>query len=53
VAVDRVFDGDLKKRFKPRNADALLLSEVDDKTATQNVFFWSGESYDHAQLDYQ
>lgn len=53
VAVDRVFDSDLKKRFKPRNADALLLSEVDDKAATQNVFFWSGESYDHAQVDYQ
>ena len=53
VAIDRVFDSDLKKRFKPKNAEALLLSQVDEKDATQNVFLWTGDSYEHAQVDYQ
>src|SRR6266702_1666504 len=42
VAVDRVFDSDLKKRFRPKGSDGILLAFADDKTATQNVFFWAG-----------
>ena len=53
VVVDRIFDSDLKKRFRPKNGDAVLLAATDDKMSTQNVFFWTGESYDHAQVDYQ
>jgi hypothetical protein len=52
VAVDRVFDGDLRKKFRPKGSDGILLAFVDDKTPTQNVFFWTGESYDHAQVDF-
>ena len=52
VAVDRVFDSDLRKRFRPKGSDGILLAFVDDKTATQNVFFWTGDSYDHAQVDF-
>lgn len=52
VAVDRVFDSDLRKRFRPKGSDAILLSYTDDKQATQNVFFWTAESYDHAQVDF-
>ena len=53
VAIERVFDSELRKRFKPRATDAVLLGIVDDKGATQNVFYWSGETYDHAQVDFQ
>ena len=52
VAVDRVFDADLRKKFRPKGSDGILLAFVDDKTPTQNVFFWTGESYDHAQVDF-
>jgi hypothetical protein len=52
VAVDRVFDSALKKQFRPKGSDAVLLAFADDKTASQNVFFWKGDSYDHAQVDY-
>jgi hypothetical protein len=52
VAVDRVFDSGLKKKFRPKGSDAILLAFVDDKAPTQNVFFWTGESYDHAQVDF-
>jgi hypothetical protein len=52
VAVDRVFDSDLKKKFRPKGSDGILLAYVDDKIPTQNVFFWTGESYDHAQVDF-
>jgi len=52
VAVDRIFDSTLKKQFRPKANDAILLSAVDDKSSTQNVFFWKGDSYDHAQVDY-
>jgi hypothetical protein len=53
VAVERVLDSDLKKRFKPKSSDAVLLSSVDDRASIQNAFFWTGDSYDHAQVDYQ
>ena len=52
VAVDRVFDSDLKKRFRPKGADAVLLAAIDERTPTQNVFYWTGDSYDHAQVDF-
>jgi hypothetical protein len=52
VAVDRVFDNDLKKRFRPKGADAVLLAAIDERTPTQNVFYWTGDSYDHAQVDF-
>jgi hypothetical protein len=52
VAIDRVFDKDLKKQFRPKTGDAVLMAVVDDKTSAQNVFFWTGEAYDHAQVDY-
>jgi hypothetical protein len=52
VAVDRVFDSDLRKKFRPKGSDGILLAFVDDKTPTQNVFFWTGDSYDHAQVDF-
>jgi hypothetical protein len=52
VAVDRVFDSGLKKRFRPKANDAILLAYADDKSASQNVFYWKGESYDHAQIDF-
>jgi hypothetical protein len=52
LPVDRVFDSDLRKRFKPRTTDTVLLGIVDDKGTTQNVFYWTGESYDHAQVDF-
>jgi hypothetical protein len=52
VAVDRIFDSDLKKRFRPRGSDAISLTLVDDKTTPPTVFFWTGDSYDHAQLDF-
>jgi hypothetical protein len=52
VAVDRVFDSTLRKQFRPKGNDAILLDYADDKAATQNVFFWKGDSYDHAQVDF-
>ncbi len=52
VAVDRVFDSDLKKRFRPKGSDGILLAFADDKISTQNVFFWTGDSYEHAQVDF-
>jgi len=52
VAVDRVFDSALKKKYRPKYNDGLLMSAVDDKGTTQNVYYWTGESYDHAQVDY-
>jgi hypothetical protein len=52
LAVDRVFDSDLRKKFRPKGSDGILLAFVNDKTSTQNVFFWTGDSYDHAQVDF-
>ena len=52
VAVDRVFDSGLKKQFRPKENDAILLAYADDKSASQTVFYWKGESYDHAQIDF-
>jgi hypothetical protein len=52
VAVERVFGSDLKKKFHAKNNEALLLAYADDKGSSQNVFFWTGESYDHAQVDF-
>ena len=52
VAVDRVFDSGLKKQFRPKANDAILLAYADDKSASQNVFYWKGDSYDHAQIDF-
>ena len=52
VAVDRIFDSPLKKQFRPKANDAILLAFADDKSSSQNVFFWKGESYEHAQLDF-
>jgi hypothetical protein len=52
VAVDRIFDSSLKKQFRPKANDAILLAFADDKSSSQNVFFWKGNSYDHAQLDF-
>src|SRR5882757_171415 len=42
VAVDRVFDSDLKKKFRPKGGDAVLLAAIDERTPTQNVFYWTG-----------
>jgi hypothetical protein len=52
VAVDRVFDSASKKQFRPKGNDAVLLAFADDKIASQNVFFWKGDSYDHAQVEF-
>lgn len=52
VAIDRVFDSALKKQFRPKQNDAVLLFFADDKTPSQNVFYWKGDSYDHAQVDF-
>jgi hypothetical protein len=52
VALDRVFDSPLKKKLRPKGNDGVLLGATDDKTSTQNVFFWKGDSYDHAQIDF-
>jgi hypothetical protein len=51
VAVNRILDGELKKRLRPKGNDAILLVYADDKAVSQNVFFWKGDSYDHAQVD--
>ena len=51
VAVDKAFDSDLRKKLRPKGSDGILLAFVDDKTSTQNVFFWTGQSYDQAQVD--
>ena len=53
VPIDRVFDSSLKKRFRPKSSEAVLMTAGEDRLMTQNVFFWTGESYDHAQVDYQ
>jgi hypothetical protein len=52
VAIDRVFDSALKKQFRPKQNDAVILFFADDRAASQNVFYWKGDSYDHAQVDY-
>jgi hypothetical protein len=52
VATERVFDSELKKRFRPKGSEAVLLAVADDKGSTENVFFWTGDSYDHAQVDF-
>jgi hypothetical protein len=52
VALERVFDSDLKKKFHPKGSDAVLLAFLDDKAPTQNVYFWTGDSYDHWQMDF-
>jgi len=52
VAIDRVFDSALKNQFRPRMNDAVMLFQVDDRSASQNVFYWKGNGYEHAQVDY-
>ena len=52
VAIERVFDGPAKKQFKPKANDGIVLFYTDEKQPTQNVFYWKGDSYDHAQIDY-
>src|ERR1700730_14554297 len=52
VAVDRAFRRGIQKKIRPKGSDGILLAFVDDKIPTQNVFFWTGESYDHAQVDF-
>src|SRR3954469_1712275 len=49
VAIDRVFDSALKKQFRPKASEGVVLFYADDKTAGQNVFYWKGDSYEHAQ----
>jgi hypothetical protein len=51
VPVDRVFDSDLKKKFRAKGSEGIVLAYTDDKVTSQNVFFWTGDSYDHAQVD--
>jgi hypothetical protein len=52
VAIERVFDSAMKKQFKPKANDGVVLFYADEKIPTQNVFYWKGDSYDHAQIDY-
>jgi hypothetical protein len=52
VTIDRVFDSALKKKYRPKGSDAILLTLLDDKVPTQNVYFWTGDSYDHSQVDF-
>ena len=52
VTLDRVFDSNLKKKYHPKGSDAILLAFLDDKAPTQNVYFWTGDSYDHSQVDF-
>ena len=52
VPVDQVLDKDLKKRLRPKFSDGVSLALVDDKMPIQNVFFWTGQSYEHAQVDF-
>jgi hypothetical protein len=52
VAVDRVLTGDLRKRLRPKGNDGILLSSIDERDSTRNLFFWTGETYDHAQVDF-
>jgi hypothetical protein len=52
VAIERVFDSAMKKQFKPKANDGVVLFYADEKIPTQNVFYWKGDSYDHAQVDY-
>ena len=53
VAIDRVFDSTLKQQFRPRMNDAVMLFRADDESASQNVFYWKGDGYERAQVDYQ
>lgn len=53
VAIDRVLDRDLKKRFHPKAGDSVLLGFTDDKASTRNAFFWTGEAYEHTQVDFE
>ena len=52
VAIERVFDSPMKKQFRPKANDGVVLFYADEKIPTQNVFYWKGDSYDHAQVDY-
>jgi hypothetical protein len=52
VAIERVFDSATKKQFRPKANDGVVLFYADEKIPTQNVFYWKGDSYDHAQVDY-
>jgi hypothetical protein len=52
VPVDKIFDSALKKQLRPKAPDTVLLNYVDDKTINQNAFYWKGDSYDHAQVDF-
>ena len=52
VPVDRAFDSALRKQFRPKGNDVILMAYTDDKTASQNIFYFKGDSYDHAQVDF-
>jgi hypothetical protein len=52
VAIGSVFDSAMKKQFRPKANDGVVLFYADEKIPTQNVFYWKGDSYDHAQVDY-
>ena len=52
VPIDRVFDGELKKKYRPKNSDAILLAFLDDKAPTQDVYFWTGAAYDHSHVEF-
>ena len=52
VPIDRVFDSALKKKYHPKGSDGILLAFLDDKAPTQDVYFWTGDSYDHSQVEF-
>jgi hypothetical protein len=51
VAVDKALDSDMRKKLRPKGSDGISLAFADDRAPTKNVFFWTGQSYDHVQLD--
>lgn len=51
VAIDRAFDSEVRKKFRPKGSEGILLNTVDERTDSEDVFFWTGESYDHARAD--
>ena len=61
-ATDRQIEQTAKASYNYRNNlgndvkikanDGVVLFYADEKIPTQNVFYWKGDSYDHAQVDY-
>ena len=52
VEIDRVFDSDLRKKYRPKGSAGIALAFLDENAPSQNVYFWTGESYDHWQMDF-